>query len=198
MESAIFLFIWCVLTLFRVNPAQSCNQPYFFIRSACFDQSSGQPRVNPGKQGGGAQKLETSASFLFEVSFLQPTMAASAEWRSQSAWVSNVRTPRPCSVCGSPRLCQRRERRLIGARFGRWHEERFGRARCLTVRYSLLLSVWVDPSAEHCVDVKKRAVLIHLPLLDEGAGRRIYRGDFRYLGSRNFSGLGVSQIWGKG
>ena len=28
--------------------------------------------------------------------------------------------PRPCSVCGSPRLCRRRERCLIGARFGRW------------------------------------------------------------------------------
>jgi len=59
------------------------------------------------------------------------------------------RTPRPCSVCGSPRLCRRRERRLFGARFGRWREERFGRARCLTLRYSLLLSVWVDPSVEH-------------------------------------------------
>ena len=55
---------------------------------------------------------------------------------------------RPCSVCGSPRLCRRRERRLIGARFGRWREERFGRARCLTLRYSLLLSVWVDSSVE--------------------------------------------------
>jgi len=30
------------------------------------------------------------------------------------------RTPRPCSVCGSPRLCRRRERCLIMARFGRW------------------------------------------------------------------------------
>jgi len=39
----------------------------------------------------------------------------------------------------------------IGARFGRWREERFGRARCLTLRYSLLLSVWVDPSADHAV-----------------------------------------------
>ena len=52
-------------------------------------------------------------------------------------------------MCGSPRLCRRRERSLIGARFGRWREEIFGRARCLTLRYSLLLSVWVDPSAEH-------------------------------------------------
>ena len=54
------------------------------------------------------------------------------------------------SVCGSPRLCRRRERRLIGARFGRrLRETIFGRARCLTLRHSLLLSVWVDPSAEH-------------------------------------------------
>ena len=30
------------------------------------------------------------------------------------------RTPRPCSVCGSPRLCRRRERCLIMARFGCW------------------------------------------------------------------------------
>jgi len=36
------------------------------------------------------------------------------------------RTPRPCSVCGSPRLCRRRKRRLIGARVGRWREEIFG------------------------------------------------------------------------
>ena len=34
---------------------------------------------------------------------------------------------------------------------GRWRGERFGRYRCLTLRYSLLLSVWVDPSAEHMV-----------------------------------------------
>jgi len=32
---------------------------------------------------------------------------------------------------------------------GRWRGERFGRYRCLTWRYNLLLSVWVDPSAEH-------------------------------------------------
>jgi len=31
-----------------------------------------------------------------------------------------TRTPRPCSVCGSPHLCRRRERCLIEARFGRW------------------------------------------------------------------------------
>jgi len=57
--------------------------------------------------------------------------------------------PRPCSVCGSPRLCRRRERCLVMARFSRWRGERFGQYRCLTLRYSLLLAVWVDPSAEH-------------------------------------------------
>ena len=58
--------------LFRVNPANSFNQPDSFFRSACFDQSSGQPRVNPGKQkGGGAKKIKISASFLFEVSCSQ-------------------------------------------------------------------------------------------------------------------------------
>jgi len=62
-------------------------------------------------------------------------------------------------VCGPPRLCRRRERRLIGARFGRRRGERFGRARCLTLRYSLLLSVWVDPSAEH---------IVYFPLLGAG------------------------------
>jgi len=71
------------------------------------------------------------------------------ERERRSQYLEYARTPRPCSVCGAPRLCRRRERRLIGARFGRWREERFGRARCLTLRYSLLLSVWVDSSAVH-------------------------------------------------
>jgi len=44
----------------------------------------------------------------------------------------------------------------VGARFGRWREEVFGRARCLSLSYSLLLSVWVDPSAEHRVRVRVR------------------------------------------
>jgi len=53
-------------------------------------------------------------------------------------------------VRGSPRLCRRRERRLIGARFGRWREERVGRARCLTLRYSLLLSALWDCVSRVC------------------------------------------------
>jgi len=59
-----------MLAFFRVNLAKSSNQPDFFIRDACFDPSSGQPRVDPRKQegGGGAKKIEKSTSFLFEVS----------------------------------------------------------------------------------------------------------------------------------
>jgi len=57
---------------------------------------------------------------------------------------------------------------LIGARFGRWREEIFGRARCLTLRYSLLLSVWVDPSAEHTCDVEP-SDHCPLPLQDQRA-----------------------------
>ena len=73
MESAIFLFTRCVLAFFRVNPAYSFNQPNYLIRSACFHQSSGQPRVNPGKQeGGGAKKIEKIGEFSFR-GILQPT-----------------------------------------------------------------------------------------------------------------------------
>jgi len=40
--------------------------PIFFIRGACFDQSSGQPRVNPGKQEGGrAHKNQNIGEFSF-------------------------------------------------------------------------------------------------------------------------------------
>jgi len=48
-------------------------------------------------------------------------------------------------VCGARRLSRRGDRRLVGVRFGRWREDTFARARCLTLRYSLPLSVWVDP-----------------------------------------------------
>jgi len=73
VESAIFLFTRRVLAFFRVTPAESFNQPdVFFIWSACFDQSSGQPRVNPDKQeGGGTKNIQKSASYLFEVSCSQ-------------------------------------------------------------------------------------------------------------------------------
>jgi len=66
-----------------------------------------------------------------------------------SLFLTRERTPRPCSVCGARRLSRRGDRRLVGARFGRWREDTFGRARSLTLRYSLPLSVWVDPLAEH-------------------------------------------------
>jgi len=73
VESAIFLFARRVLAFFRVNSAKGFNQPDFFIRSACFDSSSGQPRVNPGKQEGwGAPKKSKIGEFSFR-GILQPT-----------------------------------------------------------------------------------------------------------------------------
>ena len=64
-------------------------------------------------------------------------------------WVGARRTPRPCSVCGARRPCKRRERRLTGRDLAVCVRKDLGGLRCLTLRYSLLLSVWVDPSAEH-------------------------------------------------
>jgi len=58
-KSAIFLITRRVLAFFRANPTKSFNQPDFFIRSAGFYQSSGQPRVNPGKQEGGRSKKKS-------------------------------------------------------------------------------------------------------------------------------------------
>jgi len=60
--------------LFRVNPAKSFINPIFFIRSACFDLSSGQSRVHPGKQegGGGAKKIKKIGEFSIR-GILQPT-----------------------------------------------------------------------------------------------------------------------------
>jgi len=59
------------------------------------------------------------------------------------------RTPRPCSVCGAPCPCERRERRLIGRALAVGVRTYLGGLRWLTLEYSLLLSVWVDPYAEH-------------------------------------------------
>jgi len=59
--------------LFSGKPGYSFNQPVFFIRSARFDQSSGQPRVSPGKQGGGgSRKKRKIGEFSFR-GILQPT-----------------------------------------------------------------------------------------------------------------------------
>jgi len=84
VESAIFLFTRRVLAFFRVKTRLNVLiQPIFLIRSACFDPSSGQSRVNPGKQegggGGGAKKIKKSASFLFEVSCSQRRMIRSPQ-----------------------------------------------------------------------------------------------------------------------
>ena len=67
-----------MLAFFRVNPAKSVNQPDLFIQSACFYQSSGQSRVNPGKQeGGGAKKIKKIGEFSFR-GILQPTTCVRA------------------------------------------------------------------------------------------------------------------------
>jgi len=74
------------------------------------------------------------------------------------AWSSFARierrTPRPCSVSGGRRPCKRRERRLTGRALAVGVRKDLGGLRCLTLRYSLLLSVWVDPSAEHSFSIR--------------------------------------------
>jgi len=51
-------------------------------------------------------------------------------------------------VCGARRPCKRRERRPTGRALAVGVRKDLGGLRCWTLRYSLLLSVWVDPSAE--------------------------------------------------
>jgi len=66
VESAIFRFTRRVLAFFRVNPATVLINPIFFIRRACFDQLSGQPRVIPGKlEGGGHENNQKIGEFSF-------------------------------------------------------------------------------------------------------------------------------------
>jgi len=60
---------------------------------------------------------------------------------------------RACTVCGARRPCKCRERRLAGRALTVGVRKDLGGLRCLTLRYSLLLSVWVDPSAEHILFV---------------------------------------------
>jgi len=103
------------------------------------------------------------------------------EWgvRCRARW-----TPRPCSVCGARRLSRRGDRRLVGARFGRWREKTFGRARCLTLRYSLPLSVWVDPLAEHTLSIEpthhQRSRQIDQPFISTPEGIRDWSSNRRY------------------
>jgi len=84
VKSAIFLFTRRVLAFFGVNPAKRFNQPDFFlILSAGFDQSSGQPRVNPGKQEEGSpKKIKKIGEFSFR-GILQPTTPIRANKETQ-------------------------------------------------------------------------------------------------------------------
>jgi len=116
-----------VLAFFRVNPAKKFNQPDFFIRSACFDQSSGQPRVNPGKQeGGGREEKKKSVSFLFEVSCSQRRWPRAFVWQSPCTlqWRINLFvTPRVTPNLSSP--CTRQWRiDLFVTSLGEWSSAR--------------------------------------------------------------------------
>jgi len=63
------------LPFFGQTRLQVSINPICCIRSACFYQSSGQPRVNPGKQeGGGVKKNRNIGEFSFR-GILQPTTA---------------------------------------------------------------------------------------------------------------------------
>jgi len=57
---------------------------------------------------------------------------------------------RGCARCVALRApCERRERRLTGRALAVGVRKYLGGLRCLTLRYSLPLSVWFDPNAEH-------------------------------------------------
>jgi len=51
-------------------------KPIFFIQRACFHQSSGQSRVNPGKQEGGGRKKDQKIGEFYFRGILQETTAA--------------------------------------------------------------------------------------------------------------------------
>jgi len=51
--------------LFRSTRLKVSINPIFYIRSACFDQSLGQPRVSPGKQGGGRGRTKSRNRRVF-------------------------------------------------------------------------------------------------------------------------------------
>ena len=82
---------------------------------------------------------------------------------------------------------------------------RFGRYRCLTLRYSLLLSVWVDPSAEHVRThsrllysqnrLKHELNTISSSALRVFTVRRIYRGDFTEFTREEISALDSLPLW---
>jgi len=66
VESAIFIYTRRVLAFFRVKPAKSFNQHNLFYPKRLLYQSSGQPRVNPGKQeGGGVHKKSKNRRVSF-------------------------------------------------------------------------------------------------------------------------------------
>jgi len=58
VESAIFLFTRRVLAFFRVNPAQSFNQPDFFYPERLFLSIVGSTSGEPGETGTGGREKD--------------------------------------------------------------------------------------------------------------------------------------------
>jgi len=68
-------------------------------------------------------------------------------------------------VCGAPHPCECRERRFTGCALAVGVGTDLGGLRCLTLRYSLPLSMWVDPHAEHIYLSCVRSYHISAPFL---------------------------------
>jgi len=65
VESAIFLFTRRVLAFFRVNPAQSFNQPNLFYTERLFLSIVGSTSGQPGEQERGVQKESKNRRIFF-------------------------------------------------------------------------------------------------------------------------------------
>jgi len=66
VESAIFLFTRRVLAFFRVNPAESFNQPNFFYPGRLFLSIVGSSLGKPGETGtGGRENNRKIGEFSF-------------------------------------------------------------------------------------------------------------------------------------
>ena len=77
-ESAICLFTRRVLPVFG-SSRKKLQSTQFLFRGACFDQSSGQPRVSPGNQGRGGVNKSKNRQVLFSRHFAANDVHAERE-----------------------------------------------------------------------------------------------------------------------
>jgi len=73
VESAIFLFTRRVLAFFRVNPANSFNQPIFLNPGRLFLSIVGSSSGKPGETGTGGRKKNRKIDEFSLRGILQPT-----------------------------------------------------------------------------------------------------------------------------